>query len=134
MNIERLETIACWLEDGGDDYHPVIPFKFDMEVWGGGHCGTPACIAGAAAAVWGPERPHRGTRDEAVIALGLSDQTAEELFEAIERDDNDRIIMDNGWPDLNEIDAAWAARTVRHLIATGEVRWDLTRHPEKANG
>ena len=137
MNIERLRVIQAWLEAGGDPT-PTVNVQFDMmELGDNGEpdretgepiCGTPGCIAGAANAIWG--RLDYGSWMGAEEHLGLSCRMADELFQPDihwpEEIEGSESFHD--WPtELSAIDAAWAARTIAHLIATGEVRWDLTK-------
>lgn len=140
MNIERLDIIARWLEAGGEANG--IPLRFDMrEIFLGGYdaetntskasCGTACCIAGAALTKWGPGYylcgDLGGGWGGATDLLDLTEHQADLLFAP-----SDYAVpceaSTNAWPcDHKDIDAAWAARTIRHLIATGEVRWDITR-------
>lgn len=144
MNVERLTRLAEWLEAGA----PHERIKFDMtsgilvSVTEGfdpskpSACNTSCCIAGATVEFYGnvdalatthgyatfyhdPKFRELGwneVRDEAEKLLGLEWDVAEDLFVPA---------------DLEEVnDPAWAARTIRHLIVTGEVNWELTRSPE----
>lgn len=87
---------------------------------------------------------HLNVWDDAVALLGMRESQASLLFAPFDQNDEDihHYLMDmsraygkgdspdvnyNRWPgDADAITPAWAARTIRHLIETGEVRWDLT--------
>jgi hypothetical protein len=147
MNIERLTKIAEWLEGGGKPNG--VPATFDMSSWlmKYGHdekneCGTACCIAGAAVLKFGS--PHDMARVDEYSAS--ADGIGMRLLELTEEDSDMLFCPDSywpgmeegekepdGWPERNEgVDAAWAARTIRRLIATGEVRWDLTKEAVSA--
>lgn len=123
MRKERLIAIADWLErTGGKDENVT----FDMGVYLAldSKRGTVACIAGLACQMFFPfnledlepddfdgmavctDRVH--TRAEGV--LGLTEEQANKLF-----------CWDIRWVD--PISAQSAARTIRRLVETGEVRW-----------
>lgn len=149
MNIDRLEYLAKWLEAGA----PHERVRFDMsygilfesvpqtlEEALQPACETFSCLAGAAIQFFqegdwfkvlfdrtpmllpgdkGRELQWASIREEAERLLGLDRLTAERLFEPVRwssRYDEHR----------HHNDTAWAARTIRHLIATGEANWDAT--------
>ena len=142
---ERLDQIACWLEAGGDGQR-----RFDMRVgleldkkpnWfrSPDDCGTTCCIAGAAVSMFAEriswsKRRHREVNTGLLFAarvdwpqvrcrardlLGLSAAQAEELF------------LPDGYR-TGKIDAAWAARCIRHFMATGEIDWAGTKDAQVA--
>jgi hypothetical protein len=147
MNTERLTKLAEWLEAGAT--HERITFDMQCGVTfnddGDGRafvegtkdfedCRTTCCIAGAAVQFFADQETLDALRDDfnakyeeeltwtnvfeqAADLLGLSYQEAEDLFT----------------PDVSLggtlkcfSDPAWAARTIRHLISTGEVDWEAT--------
>lgn len=152
MNKQRLEHLAQWLEAGAlheritFDMDEGISFKVDdFDPDRPTDCRTACCLAGAAVQFfgdetwlaeamrrqyserdafdkhltlpfWGPygqQRGHNNVLSKATELLGLTRAQAKSLF------------VPGGWlPDYN--DPQWAARTIRHLIATGKVDWDAT--------
>lgn len=77
-------------------------------------CGTVACIAGHAVLKWRPGWHYGPIMGPAAEILELDEWTAKHLF------------TPNNTPNGYEaIDSQQAARTLRHLAATGEVRWDV---------
>lgn len=156
MNIERLEVIARWLETGGEpngvpmwftmtvtdtfiaDAHDAAIFApiWDWDKISGHSCGTAGCIAGAATLLWGEEkRPQNwgwvsggAWWNGAHVKLGLDIDTANLLFAPDTYDPSGRIGGTPDWPhELESITPDWAARTIRHLMKTGKVRWDLMK-------
>lgn len=150
MNIERLTAIAEWLENGAPHVRFDMSKGFAIEVDPNdvtNVCGTSCCLAGAAVQFF--DAPKEKTEElltevkdnedleddnyfveyewenifnEAMQLLGLDHETAYALFRP-----------DNGYGGLDRFnDPAWAARTIRHLIATGEVDWAATK--EDASG
>lgn len=120
MNIERLTKIVEWLEKQADDKY--VGATLDMASFSSNDagCGTTFCIAGYAIHRWSrirnPEH-HRNPDVEAALLLELNSAQVLNLFYGY------------GAPCLDEIDAAWAARCVRKLIATGVVDWRRTEAP-----
>lgn len=143
LNIAALDRVAKWLEAGAPHTAtpggiPVTGFDMSRGVAIDG-CGTVCCIAGAVcqfegvtnAAVagmlaaregnWG-ELCWGGTGGVAMQAqeiLGLTSEQADSLFtpEGYSSDE---------WEDgYRLLTAALAARVIRHLIATGDVNWEL---------
>lgn len=141
---ERLDQIACWLEAGGDGQR-----RFDMRIgleldkrpnWfrSPDDCGTTCCIAGAAVSMFAERIPWNKDRRVhpggfhifaggvswdyvgpcARDLLGLSNEQAEAIF----CPPNFRS---------GNIDAAWAARCIRHFMATGEIDWAGTKDAPK---
>lgn len=126
MNAERLTAIAEWLEAGAPERDGVA--GFDMRDFiDRRSCGTYCCIAGAAVAMFEPSlflnnNPYTGDTLATEI-LDLDEDTADALFYALGASTD---AMD--WsPAVVADDAAWAARCVRKLIATGKVDWPGTR-------
>lgn len=148
MNIDALTEIAEWLEAGAP--HKGDLTGFDMTTYGlHNSCGTVACIAGAAVDFHRADLFQRalGSWSEAPIAvppvareiLGLTYNQSEVLFCPCDDTDEDypddrgdlcevyfEDDEDQDWIRHGDIDAAWAARTIRHLIATGRVNWRVT--------
>lgn len=145
MNIERLTKLAEWLEAGAKheritfDMTRGLAFKIteDFDPSKAAACATSCCIAGAAVQFFGNvdelvaadplPQPHWHrveefawwrVRDEAELLLDLDYTKATSLFEP-------HCVYGGGLDDYN--DPAWAARTIRRLIATGEVDWEATR-------
>lgn len=146
MHIERLTKLAEWLEAGAP--HETITFdmttsmrfrKFDAnDPHYTATCGTVCCLAGAAVQFFHEdfdffvERGIRNSyicadadedeyswtqiRDAALRLLDLPRLTADALF-----------VPAQGTPLEQYSDPAWVARTLRHLIATGDVDWERNR-------
>ena len=119
-------------------------------------CGTACCIAGAVITFEQPnlipEMLAEGaciskTYDrnnsvnvfvwsKAVDLLGIEEYEAAMLFAPFDADEDELAenmpeVDQSCWPFKSQnITPAWAAATVRHVIATGEVRWDLTKPVE----
>lgn len=128
MNIDRLTTIAEWLEAGA-------PFRdgvdgFDMDYWCDpiAECGTACCIGGAAQQFFAPETYDDRFYGDTICnyvnwkasaeTLGLSEATAQQLFYPEEFSE---------YVEYSAITPAWAARCIRKLIEKGEVDWEGTR-------
>jgi hypothetical protein len=93
------------------------PLAFNMSVYFNSHsfeCGTAACIAGWARAIWGI-RAAGTTFRAAADVLKLTDEEADNLFLAY------------GMPHLSEITAEHAVRTLRHAAETGVIDWIATK-------
>lgn len=146
LNIAALDRVAKWLEAGAP--HTATPggipvTGFDMSrgvAIDGEGCGTVCCIAGAvcqfegvtnaeAAGMlaadeeenWG-ELSWRGVGGVATQAqeiLGLTSEQADSLFTP------SGYNSDKWEYDYRPLTAALAARVIRHLIATGDVNWEL---------
>lgn len=124
MNIERLTKIAEWCE--AQVRKEVTHELLSMETFRSpvAHCGTAYCIAGYAVdcfyeTVTGIKyswQLNEGTSTVATQLLELPADVAHELFFAEHSEER-----------LSRIDAAWAARCIRKLIATGVVDWPGTR-------
>lgn len=128
MNVERLTALAEWLEAGGKPNGVKATFR--MSTWFTPHafdCGTACCIAGSAVLKFGTadecSKLYNGRLspnwipNAAKEVLGLDAVQATRLFVP-------------SFLDLGKIDAAWAARTIRHLIDTGKVDWAITKRQE----
>jgi len=147
MHIERLTKLAEWLEAGGK--HELVHFdmtsgiRFSEEVEMErltpeeiNACGSSCCIAGAAVQFFNnpvamiraaiedndmydtTEVPWHTVKEEAAELLELDSDVASWLFEP---NYYAHIVDHYNLGAFN--DPAWAARTIRHLIATGEVNW-----------
>lgn len=146
MNKKRLEKLAEWLEGGAK--HKRLTFRMDrgyvfetkdFDPDKPTDCGVACCIAGAAMQFFAPVETAKrvareykdygwledqrgldfdgksGIGERAAELLNLTPEQAHHLFVP------SRLFLS----DYN--DPAWAARTIRHLIATGEVDWEATR-------
>jgi hypothetical protein len=142
MHTERLTTLAEWLEAGAK--HERIKFDMttgitlepvdDHDLKNVASCGTSCCIAGAAVQFFSPASLAGVTKnldrdddleitwpwvaERAQFLLDLGDDTADMLFQPADH---------FGGHLSNYDDPAWAARTIRRLIETGEVDWNATR-------
>ena len=111
MNTERLHLLADVVEKHSK--------QFRMLTWTNDACGTPACIAGFAAALADgrstakkyPEYKVRLIPEIGRAWLGLTSTQAGELFEPT---------LD----DWNQITAEVAALCLRYLAETGKVDWE----------
>ena len=116
MNVDRIRKLADLIEGMQHIGDGAADKMFSMPVWADRHdCGTAACIVGWAALSAG--RPAWGLSALAVQCtacewLGLDTDRAEDLAYAHGFDG-----------DLEDITPARAARTLRHLADTGEVKW-----------
>lgn len=140
LNIAALSRVAKWLEAGAP--HTATPSGppvtgFDMSrgvAIDDAGCGTVCCIAGAACQFEGVtnagvagmlaadegdwrELGWWGVADQAQEILGLTSEQADSLF----MPDGHATGQADGRP----LTAALAARVIRHLIATGDVNWEL---------
>lgn len=156
--VRALDQVATWLEAGAPhekahgmkfDMNFLVQFPttedIDVEAittknW----CGTACCIAGALVTFsaaefmatqikWGIKYNHldnnfrsgywiEGGWDKACEILDISDVMALQLFEPWDTHTT------KFWPAADAITPPWAARTIRHLIATGEVDWVKTQN------
>ena len=124
MNIERIRELADHVEKL--KHVPYIkraggPGQFNMRGYTFS-CGTPACIAGHAVALFGGD-PDLSIGEAAANALGINyEEDFHPLFEP-------------PYPNLfpwSKITPAQAARCLRHLADTGDVDWDLAVETEDA--
>lgn len=149
MHIERLTTLAEWLEAGAP--HERISFSMKdgitVEVTYNtteeelNSCKTACCIAGAAVMFFNdgdgkilqtflnddkPMAPDDA--QEMMVSWDDVQDTALELLDLeVDPLDIGHSLFMGGEFALREIDAPWAARTIRHFIATNEVDWKYTR-------
>jgi hypothetical protein len=154
MNTERLAYLATWLEEGAK--HELITFDMeygisiqseDYDASRHNACKTSCCIAGAATQFFMPKdnlvelfrkhapqtiQPEWMDNDDKSVdwypvfesgkdLLGLTEEQASALFAPGGRGTR----MSEYLEDYN--DPAWAGRTIRHLIKTGEVDWEATK-------
>lgn len=129
MHIKRINKLADTIEAG----HPEV--GFNMRTYGnrsgdytdrsGRGCGTVACVAGWAIALFSLNGRGQAVKEQRVGSagwkgafftasdlLGLDDMTASALFQP----------ETVAW---YKITPAIAAKTLRHLAKTGEVVWDV---------
>jgi hypothetical protein len=110
MNVDRILALADLIEslpktEIEDDHgFCMVDYRHD--------CGTPACIAGWAVHLSGEKVDVKGTFYAASTFLGISPNTAYDLFIWAEKR-------------LDQITPDEAANTLRHLAGTGEVRWEF---------
>lgn len=137
LNLIALETVAVWLEAGAPhgptfDMSPIIevPPEANANAKAGNWCGTSCCIAGAAMLFMKPEviiARLQGSDPaydvdiavwhEASQLLGLNPDEAGILFAPWNQEECDYR------PYAEDITPERAAKTIRHLMATGEVSW-----------
>lgn len=137
MNKRRLAAIANWLEAGAPHKQGVTGFDMAVGVAHDG-CNTTCCIAGAADSFFGvrtgitltkaeyaitgePEGVYGILHEHARELLGLTEEQADYLFTPC----NQYAYHGATAGTSRYISPARAARTIRHLIETGDVRWDL---------
>ena len=137
MNKRRLAAIARWLEAGAPHKQGVTGFGMSYGVRHDG-CNTTCCIAGAADSFFGerigiatvkadhactglPEEMYGILHAHARDLLDLTEEQAECLFTPC----NSYAYHDASAGTTLYIGPARAARIIRHLIKTGDVRWDL---------
>lgn len=143
MHIERLTKIAEWLEGGA--VHENLTFDMDSglvlteKAWAAGDlaaCGTSCCIAGAAVAFFSGDEDKNILLSGEASWVGRHHDRREAGWYAVRQLAQDLLGLDYGEANklftpriysLMAVDAAWAARTVRHLIETGAVEWDYNR-------
>ena len=126
MNVENVLALADHIEGLPNRFEGDVDIDaFNMQTYAFS-CGTPACIAGHAAAMSGLPmggamrgRPTIEIYRAAQEWLGLNDWQAKVLF-----------LLTGEAIHLHQVDAAWATRCLRHLAATGTTEWELTRFPE----
>lgn len=142
LNIAALDRVAKWLEAGAP--HTTTPggipvTGFDMSrgvAIDDGGCGTVCCIAGAVCQfegvtnaevagmlAAGPTQWREliwwGIAIQAQEILGLTSEQADSLFTPSGYNSDE-------WEDAyRPLTAALAARVIRHLIATGDVNWEI---------
>ena len=132
MHRERLEVLAEWLEGGGRPTE-AVPVAFDMATsLDDGSCGTVGCIGGAAIVAFASAETVEAFQSEwsawhmPASVLGLDADSYRRLFTPAAAA-SDGVYLGDRWPRCYaEIDAAWAGRTIRHLLATGRVDWHAT--------
>lgn len=143
MNVEALDTIAQWLEAGGDGEvveHNALHFNYNwywMNVLSIGPedrpdtgCNTVCCIAGAATVLMKKEGIHASgslaeiangfSKTEIASYLGLDAETSSDLFFGAFNHDRFRGLGNS--PTSSE-----AAQCIRRLMITGVTDWPATR-------
>ena len=118
MNKVRVRQLADMLLRGDLATRGKNPIGYNQGTFGSGasrfrdmtghHCGTNACIAGWAKAVWAPRS--RNAYESARRVLGLTGEQASELFSGVV-------------PLSTEPTAAQAALVLYNLAVTGKVNW-----------
>lgn len=155
LNVELFDRIATWLEAGAP-HEQNRGMVFDMvpqiavtsgstaDNW----CGSACCIAGAAISLGAPEviadklrEGEHNVLGESLInvqiwhnarnLLGLTSFQADMLFAPFDIEIDELEDEDTRLPQADEITAKWAARTIRHLIASGEVNWGATEETKE---
>lgn len=142
LNIAALDRVAKWLEAGAPCTAtpggvPVTGFDMSRGVAiDDAGCGTVCCIAGAACQFEGVTNAEvdsmldadegncreLGWANVALSAqeiLGLTSEQAYSLFTP------EGYASDEWEDDYRPLTAALAARVIRHLLATGDVNWEL---------
>lgn len=126
------------------DFMEVCPLGFTMKSTLNGvdeqGCGTAGCIMGHAARLWpslrslainiivdGDEHKQKFYCREGLFAKHLN--LRQDQFESLAMPGK---VEDGVSYMSNEIDKAWAIRTLRHLAKTGKVDWNATREENVA--
>lgn len=117
MNVDKLTEIAEWLEAGAPERKGVTGFDMEQFVQDRG-CGTACCIAGAAVQF---ERRIPYANQHEAYCDGDPEDFAVHIL-GLTSDQGDALFYGRG-VEIEDIDAAWAARCVRKLVVTGEVDW-----------
>lgn len=109
MNVERILHLADIIET---QPHTSAEAESGFSMQDYTHrCGTPSCIAGWANSVF--EAVDLNSGEVAAVILGLDFEQESSLF------------YPSGYSEASKHTPAQAARTLRHLAATGEVDWSL---------
>lgn len=142
MNVDRLTKLAEWLEAGAKHERIAFDMLHGISFVGASphpstvtSCNSSCCIAGASVQFFGNVEA-LAEADESFGARGY--QTTHIDFDLIHGEA--AALLDLPWQQSCELflpgeslhefnDPAWAGRTIRHLIATGEVDWEATRAP-----
>lgn len=127
MNTDILSQVAEWLEAGAPEVPTMHLAGFDMDRgieftnYDSPECGYECCIAGAICQFSGEGRDltkgyteYANWSDVFITARAQANLTrtqARDLFRP--------------YDSINPTDTEQAARTIRHLIATGEVDWSI---------
>ncbi len=153
MNIERLDYLATWLENGAKHERITFDLEYgisikseDFDPDAPTECKTSCCIAGAAVQFFseaqelvdlfrqhGPvEYDMWGDADDNSLDWRVIFARGKELLGLTHEQALDLFTPDNNGVTPTSFnlgfynDPAWAARTIRHLIKTGEVDWEAT--------
>lgn len=144
MNRELLTQIAEWLEAGAPHKAGISQFNMNKLIDTASYtnspnpihgCGTACCIAGAAIQ-FTQENKNLPPMDR-LPAISANWQQAGELLRL--QDDLAYALffgenLEGKWiVDLEEVTAKDAAKVIRHLLATGEVDWNLANCRKYAN-
>jgi hypothetical protein len=143
MNMTKINQLLAWLDAGAPEFvatnpsmkdlPPVVGFNMraiyahiiddaTAKNWHLPKCGTACCIAGFVLAT--ETKADKGEMFRvAGELLGLSYEVADALF--LGYDYNAETKRTGQSYDLGEITASQAAATIRHLIETGNVRWQI---------
>lgn len=127
---ERIEAIIRWLESGGDD-----GIQFNMTKWNAvDHlaandwpitpktvCGTVACMGGYA------ELQARFNDEFMARHPGVAGADLVRHWLSMPYRAENTLCMGRGAGTLERIDTTWAIRTLRHLLETGIVDWNVTK-------
>jgi hypothetical protein len=142
MIVERLVKLAQILEDdaqsgnlpeGIERFSMSFGILFTGESKVRNECNTVCCIAGLAALTFSKDKVDQWF-DVDVKLLELRSANwpliadeAEELL-GLSPDQSLALFTPSGYGAGDYDNPAWAARTIRHLIATGRVDWEATRY------
>lgn len=118
------------------DFMEKCEYKFDMttsknHIDPRNQCGTAGCIAGHAALLWPEIRAKFSPSDGNIIQFICHFPLLEEKLQ-ISGDKFARLINPTRSRDgiscmHDDINKDWAIRTMKHLLATGKVDWEITK-------
>lgn len=155
MNTERLTYLAEWLEGGATHkgfrfdmatgLKMIVDEAYNPDDPEHNFCETQCCIAGATVQFFGVFDGYNLTpddvledgfwRDDDPIHTVASEQGWDSTFEHAQElldlsyQQATALFLPGEGTGLSQFnDPAWAARTIRHLIATGVVDWNATDH------
>lgn len=126
---EWFKPVLDWLDAGAR--HTNYGFNMDYTHKTGGYdytgtpCGTAMCIAGAIAQFNGLNT--RLLPEEVAEVIDISEQDGARLFYASNDDYYGVADMLPEGTKFEKITPQWAARVIRHYLATGEVDWVSTQ-------
>ncbi len=128
MNKERLLALADRIENLDGELGFNMAHWYDensgLDDMSGHDCGTVACIAGHAVDMFGEKGWLRNAYRYHSLVISVS-ENARRLLD-LERQISDELFGENvvTGMELWGIRPLTAAKVIRHLIETGEVRWD----------